>query len=498
MGANGPDGGAGGKQLVSNALTATKADGSAGTASDFDVNKSYITTSNSNGSAGSKGGDSVAAANMGNLYCASTLTILAAGGKAGSGGAKGESSDYTYVSSYMGQTIIYEIGSAGGGGGGGGGYAGANIGTGGKSGAGGGGGGGGSYAPVGGTTYIPVPLDEKIYGNGGGGTGGFGGNSGTTGGGTKTTTAVDNFSGGAGGASGAAGAAGTENTSYDKNAVLSYNITYNMVDGTTSMDSYNVGKASSASLLEDPGCRWQLTTYGKSCSATDSEFAQENSALYESGSKITLADVYGDIAFTAVPNTYTVTLNANGGGCSELTSYTYGVGATLPTPTKAGYNFAGWYDNEEFEGEPVTAVTTTDTGNKEYFAKWEIDAVIEESENTLEFPSVQSKITGNKATMRFMWQINFADGAKIDNIGAYIIPWGMFDGTMTGKGSIVQYDNPQIQNGDTFSADLTDIPKMASGHNIFEEMEISAFPFINGKLLGNFITSTVDEANIDK
>lgn len=28
--------------------------------------------------------------------------------------------------------------------------------------------------------------------------------------------------------------------------------------------------------------------------------------------------------------------------------------------TKAGYEFAGWYDNEEFNGEPVTSLSTAD------------------------------------------------------------------------------------------------------------------------------------------
>ena len=51
-------------------------------------------------------------------------------------------------------------------------------------------------------------------------------------------------------------------------------------------------------------------------------------------------------------------------------SYTYGVGATLPTPTRSGYTFAGWYTNAGFTGSPVTAISATDTGDKAFFAKW--------------------------------------------------------------------------------------------------------------------------------
>ena len=75
-------------------------------------------------------------------------------------------------------------------------------------------------------------------------------------------------------------------------------------------------------------------------------------------------------------NAYTVTLNTNGGtiNSGNVTSYTYGVGATLPTDvTRTGYTFKGWYDNENLTGSPVTAISNTETGNKEYWAKWEIN-----------------------------------------------------------------------------------------------------------------------------
>ena len=78
-------------------------------------------------------------------------------------------------------------------------------------------------------------------------------------------------------------------------------------------------------------------------------------------------------------NAYTVTLNTNGGtiNSGNVTSYTYGVGATLPTAgdmTYTGHTFVGWYDNENLTGSPVTAIGGTETGNKEYWAKWEANA----------------------------------------------------------------------------------------------------------------------------
>lgn len=72
-------------------------------------------------------------------------------------------------------------------------------------------------------------------------------------------------------------------------------------------------------------------------------------------------------------SSYVVTLNTNGGtiNAGDVTSYTYGVGATLPTNvTKTGYTFGGWYDNSGLTGDAVTTISTSATGDKEFWAKW--------------------------------------------------------------------------------------------------------------------------------
>ncbi len=71
------------------------------------------------------------------------------------------------------------------------------------------------------------------------------------------------------------------------------------------------------------------------------------------------------------PQTYAVTLHVNGGTLpSNLSAYTYGVGAELPTPTKSGSTFGGWFANQNCTGTAVTEITATDSGAKEYWAKW--------------------------------------------------------------------------------------------------------------------------------
>ncbi len=71
---------------------------------------------------------------------------------------------------------------------------------------------------------------------------------------------------------------------------------------------------------------------------------------------------------------YEVTLNVNEGtiNAGNIESYTYGVGATLPTDvTRDGYDFGGWYEDEECTGDAVTEISSTATGAKTFYAKWE-------------------------------------------------------------------------------------------------------------------------------
>ena len=109
---------------------------------------------------------------------------------------------------------------------------------------------------------------------------------------------------------------------------------------------------------------------------TDSYFMWlgSNGKLYAPGDSVPADVTELTVQWTAP--TYAVTLNTNGGtiNSGNVTGYTYGVGATLPTDvTRTGYTFKGWYDNEGLTGDPVTAIGGTGTGNKEYWAKWEIN-----------------------------------------------------------------------------------------------------------------------------
>ncbi|MDR1689671.1 MAG: InlB B-repeat-containing protein, partial [Clostridiales bacterium] len=87
------------------------------------------------------------------------------------------------------------------------------------------------------------------------------------------------------------------------------------------------------------------------------------------------ADSVDELVFYArwTAKTYEITYDLNDGTLDpdSPTRYTYGTVTTLPTaPTKYGYTFDSWHDNEALSGDPVTEISATDTGDKKFYAKW--------------------------------------------------------------------------------------------------------------------------------
>lgn len=104
-------------------------------------------------------------------------------------------------------------------------------------------------------------------------------------------------------------------------------------------------------------------------------------------------------------STYSVTLQTAGGTIAsgkEVTGYTYGTGAVLPTTndiTREGYRFDGWYADSNFSGSPVTEITGTDTGNKTFYAKWTRNTTPIISGNTINYIVEHYKTDGSGYTL---------------------------------------------------------------------------------------------------
>ena len=88
--------------------------------------------------------------------------------------------------------------------------------------------------------------------------------------------------------------------------------------------------------------------------------------------------VNGELVLTAkwqeivvAPTKYNLVLNLNSGVLENIpTEYEVATGLVLPTPTREGYDFLGWFDNAELTGEAVTEIAAGSEGNKEFYAKW--------------------------------------------------------------------------------------------------------------------------------
>ncbi len=89
----------------------------------------------------------------------------------------------------------------------------------------------------------------------------------------------------------------------------------------------------------------------------------------------TTTDKYGNVTLTAQwdYHTYTVTLNPNGGEVSPTSikvtyQSTYG---SLPTPTRDGYVFKGWYTSATSGTQILSTTRYTSTQNTTIFAQWQ-------------------------------------------------------------------------------------------------------------------------------
>lgn len=78
-----------------------------------------------------------------------------------------------------------------------------------------------------------------------------------------------------------------------------------------------------------------------------------------------------------LPASYRINYTLNGGSLSNAAkTYTYGEGATLPTPTGwNSYTFGGWHTDALLtEVSKVTAISAADYGDKTFYAKWNVPA----------------------------------------------------------------------------------------------------------------------------
>jgi uncharacterized repeat protein (TIGR02543 family) len=148
-------------------------------------------------------------------------------------------------------------------------------------------------------------------------------------------------------------------TIYAQWTLITYRVTFNAGGGAVTPASGTTGVGGTLASLPTP------TRAGY---AFDGWFTAETG-----GEKVAVNMVYGedtDIYAQWTRSAYTVTLDADGGSVSPATITIGASGriASLPTPTRAGYAFDGWF-TDVTGGERVTE-STVFSGDAEIYARW--------------------------------------------------------------------------------------------------------------------------------
>ena len=179
------------------------------------------------------------------------------------------------------------------------------------------------------------------------------------------------------------------------------------------------------------------------------------------GNTYTVSD--GDVTFTFVQNTpitYNITYNTNGGTMPDGYATTYNiesVNITLPTPTRKGYTFAGWYANEGLTDPAVTSITHGSTGDKQFWAKWTANTYTVQfdgngntddgtmSDQSFTYDEAQN-LTANTYTRAFTVTYNY-NGATGGNSEGSATATATFNGWATSAdGQKVYDDNQSVSN----------------------------------------------------
>ena len=147
-----------------------------------------------------------------------------------------------------------------------------------------------------------------------------------------------------------------------------YSITLNVNEGTIGEEYMSYYTFGTGTILPSNVTRQGYTFMGWFVNSNFDGSAVESVSATE----------YGDKTYWAKwqVETYDVTLQTNGGtiNSGNLSGYSFGVGAVLPTDiTKVGHTFAGWYASEEFNSAELSVIAVNETGDKTFYAKWAVD-----------------------------------------------------------------------------------------------------------------------------
>lgn len=163
-------------------------------------------------------------------------------------------------------------------------------------------------------------------------------------------------------------------TSNTRSYTVSYQTTYGTLNRTSQSIVYN-SKGSCTLTMPDNTAEFTYTFVGW--------YTAANGGGTKVGSKLTLETpaITGTVTYyayvTRSTKSYTHTFNANGGGTVSPATITKAYNTALgklPTVSRTGYTFVGWFDTSAASGGTQATTTTKVTGTKTWYARWSINS----------------------------------------------------------------------------------------------------------------------------
>jgi uncharacterized repeat protein (TIGR02543 family) len=163
-------------------------------------------------------------------------------------------------------------------------------------------------------------------------------------------------------------------TANTRSYTVSYQTTYGTLNKTSQSVAYN-SKGSCTLTMPDNTAEFTYTFVGW--------YTAANGGGIKVGSELTLETpaIKGTVTYyayvTRSTKSYTHTFNANGGGtvspATITKAYNTALG-TLPTVSRTGYTFVGWFDTSAASGGTQATTATKVTGTKTWYARWSINS----------------------------------------------------------------------------------------------------------------------------
>lgn len=163
-------------------------------------------------------------------------------------------------------------------------------------------------------------------------------------------------------------------TATRRSYTINYQTTYGSLNRTSQSVAYG-SKGSCTLTMPSNDAQYTYTFQGWYTAANGGGTKVGSSLTLETPSVTGAATYYAYV--TRSTKSYTHTFNANGGGtvspATITKAYNTALG-TLPTVSRTGYTFVGWFDTSAASGGTQATTTTKVTGTKTWYARWSINS----------------------------------------------------------------------------------------------------------------------------